>query len=845
MAKHFTKEQIDEIRRQLATDAVRDTDFPETDSFHGEDYVAIVQDGRNKRLSCDTFRNELQNGPQGESTYEIAVRHGYTGTEEEWLAIPQSGQITLINHGTITNAPDEEDITSQDELLKLADRPSAYGLGYCILRRNKTFAEQVTKINTIYEIRYDFDLDGDSVTIPANCVLKFAGGTINNGTVTGNNTRIDNSTGKAFSDVTIAGTWEVDTAYPEWFGAVGDGVTDDRIAIQNAVNVASRVVMEKNYLVVNAPFDYTNYNPIPTNEQVYYKDVMAQRNALTSGDLTPISVGSNKTIVISGTVKAHSPLGILFELIGSNTTFTGGGMISGCGIVNTVNVYSGTPAYEVTNWEAALIYIQGSNNKVENLTLKDPTRQGVSIFDYLSKDNVICNCTIGGGLLAHTEATEDCSFTGLFGIYARGTNTIVRDNVFKKLDGKHVYDALYCNYTTDHVPAEETAASRGPHTTFEDNYVDGVFEHAIYSYAANLRVIGNRMKTVATTLQLFNKHQFVDGNTIIGTYRNSGIVVSGEHQIVTNNVLYNMDRYAIRCQGYHNGSCDYDYVANNYIEKYMEPFDSGDNKTPPAITFEMTSFEDNIVSLNEITCEGNKIVCMNESEDARTSPITGIIAVYADASNTIKKINILNNTVLNSNVANNIGVTLLNGTRDCDVNIVGNTCVNTYPIIHFTPYDPVLYVRGAKNLVVRDNRLEQLGTYNNVENAGSVFKVENTDRAIFSGNRMKAQMYNNRLFYSVTGTTYFNIDGSNLIFDRPTEQIVTIPGGTTSGTSVYMTLPEEKWYIEIIPINDAAREAEADNPLKILRSYMHSVQLAHDVATEEDTIYKVRAYYIA
>ena len=46
-------------------------------------------------------------------------------------------------------------------------------MGYVILRKNKTFAEQVTKTNTIYEIRYDFDLGGESVTIPEDCVLKF------------------------------------------------------------------------------------------------------------------------------------------------------------------------------------------------------------------------------------------------------------------------------------------------------------------------------------------------------------------------------------------------------------------------------------------------------------------------------------------------------------------------------------------------------------------------------------------------------------------------------------------------------------------------------------------------
>ena len=68
---------------------------------------------------------------------------------------------------------DEEDITSENGLLKLKDRSALNGVGYVILRQNKDFAEQVTKANTIYEIRYDFNLDGAEITIPENCILKF------------------------------------------------------------------------------------------------------------------------------------------------------------------------------------------------------------------------------------------------------------------------------------------------------------------------------------------------------------------------------------------------------------------------------------------------------------------------------------------------------------------------------------------------------------------------------------------------------------------------------------------------------------------------------------------------
>lgn len=82
----------------------------------------------------------------------------------------------IVIEGNVTNAADEEDITSENGLLKLKNRSALNGMGYVILRKGKTFAEQVTQANTIYEIRYDFDLNGTEITIPENCILKFNGG---------------------------------------------------------------------------------------------------------------------------------------------------------------------------------------------------------------------------------------------------------------------------------------------------------------------------------------------------------------------------------------------------------------------------------------------------------------------------------------------------------------------------------------------------------------------------------------------------------------------------------------------------------------------------------------------
>lgn len=99
----------------------------------------------------------------------------------------------IINYyGNITNNPDFEDIdVNEQNKLKFADRePNENEMGYVILRKNKTFAEQINKENTIYEIRYNFDLDGQSVEIPENCILKLNGGKIINGTIALNSAKV-------------------------------------------------------------------------------------------------------------------------------------------------------------------------------------------------------------------------------------------------------------------------------------------------------------------------------------------------------------------------------------------------------------------------------------------------------------------------------------------------------------------------------------------------------------------------------------------------------------------------------------------------------------------------------
>ena len=188
--------------------------------------------------------------------------------------------------GDVTNAPDEEDLTSVDQggtnVLKFKDRNNLNGMGMIIMRRDKTFSEQLTQTNTIYVIRYDFELDAD-VTIPANCVLEFDGGSISGEhTITGNNTYLE---GIVNISCQFVGSVSNTTIYSRWF--------DNNTKLSTLFNLAEDkiVILEPdNYNVDyyiripscsiygnNATITITGL-PVPTPEQLVGNGLITNKN---------------------------------------------------------------------------------------------------------------------------------------------------------------------------------------------------------------------------------------------------------------------------------------------------------------------------------------------------------------------------------------------------------------------------------------------------------------------------------------------------------------------------------------------------------------------------------------
>ena len=164
--------------------------------------------------------------------------------------LKMSGIIALFAIILVANS---QTVSNNGNATFSAESVSFNGMKHIVLQKQNTNStnqaflgqEDFRDDNTIYVIRSDFKLTRN-VVIPQGCILQFDGGSISGKyTLTGTNTSVDASLVRIFGeDVNIEGAWNVPTSYPEWFGAKGDGITDDAGAIQKAFSLNCPVYLQ-------------------------------------------------------------------------------------------------------------------------------------------------------------------------------------------------------------------------------------------------------------------------------------------------------------------------------------------------------------------------------------------------------------------------------------------------------------------------------------------------------------------------------------------------------------------------------------------------------------------------
>lgn len=118
--------------------------------------------------------------------------------------------------------------------------------------RNLITPDMINRPNTIYEIRYDFYLCEKTLEMPENCILKFCGGSLNNGIINCSSTIIDSKPINIFYNVILQGSIIGDVII-NWFNHSSDCV-ESMHNLSCAIKIVGKYTIDKP-LVVKTGFN--------------------------------------------------------------------------------------------------------------------------------------------------------------------------------------------------------------------------------------------------------------------------------------------------------------------------------------------------------------------------------------------------------------------------------------------------------------------------------------------------------------------------------------------------------------------------------------------------------------
>lgn len=106
---YLTNAQIREIGKQLSVYGIKDTEFDTSQSLKDDDYVAIVQDGVNKKISIRSFVESVADEVTAEGISAVVVNfevdmdtmhlHMIGSTDQELInfSLLDNGHLVYIN----------------------------------------------------------------------------------------------------------------------------------------------------------------------------------------------------------------------------------------------------------------------------------------------------------------------------------------------------------------------------------------------------------------------------------------------------------------------------------------------------------------------------------------------------------------------------------------------------------------------------------------------------------------------------------------------------------------------------------------------------------------------------
>lgn len=258
-----------------------------------------------------------------------------------------------------------------EEANRAYDTSTFSGLGYRILRKNiqnnKNILTQsmINMPNNVYQIRYDFDLNGATINLPANSVLQFVGGSIKNGTIIGQNTKIRTDKIAFKSNIKLKGSFIGDVR-TSWFEIDSTDCTDTLDSIFNVFKGYNIIIDEGIYNIStkNLPRE-----DIPTQYSIFI-------------------LNSNTNVILNGTIKLLSNDLTNYQIFRlyniDNVIISGNGSI-----VGDVETHTGTTG----EWGHGISISSSRHITVKDISISKCWGDGITIASY-SEDNLSKDITI-------------------------------------------------------------------------------------------------------------------------------------------------------------------------------------------------------------------------------------------------------------------------------------------------------------------------------------------------------------------------------------------------------------------------------------------------------------------
>lgn len=382
----------------------------------------------------------------------------------------------------VTNFPDDEDITSVDNMLKLKDREvnaaNFQSKGYVILRKNLRLVngvvkniltqDMINKPNTIYEIRYDFDLNGKTVNVPENCILKFEGGSINgdSGVIIFNNTKL---TGNIKTSVTLSGTIKNKSIYVDW------NTNRDLSKIIGLISSNKNLIFGSGDYIANVPIELVSLENIKIDfNKAHIYDANHSWSDAVFRQASLIAIQNSKNIEIcGGTISPISDKMYLYvnyynDVVTSSFIFIGKATTS-THICENINIHDIT--FDTTNWQ----YTSENHYPVDTEHF-DATKKSTIINDSILSCLGECNNIIIKNIVIKGDINKDCGINFEYGGVGSPEESYY---------GKHPHNVSITNVYAENAVRGNLIRTAGAFNINVENITTYNFPEALYCYTGD------------------------------------------------------------------------------------------------------------------------------------------------------------------------------------------------------------------------------------------------------------------------------------------------------------------------------------------------------------------------